>query len=254
MDDQDLRGPIAVPLNSALTMLPLTGLCDNTLRQLRAMLVSCGSVHGSIPMLLQQQAPPVKEADEGAEALECAQLLATMADTVQAELVPRAESKGPRTERRAIKRPLPLPLHMRDEAQAQATPSAGSCDSDSDDMVWAPSHPERPAKRRRFPPAHLAAVHRGKRAETGKRWSVEETDAFIAGVEQHGVGNWQKVHETCGTLFGRRTTVDLKDKWRNLVKAVSTPGLIPRSVRLTLGQKERILACIAAKAQGSQAA
>lgn len=264
--NQDLRGPIVAPSHYGLTMLPLTGLLNTTLRQLRPMLVSCGSITGSVPMLLHRLSTALPDADDSAEALECAQLLATLAGTAAgpdaehgSEPTEATVPKGPRTERRAIKRPLPLPMHMRDETQAQAgvaapINSAGSCDSDSDDVVWAPNHSERPTRRRRHPPAYLSAAHRGKRSETGKRWTLEETDAFIAGVEQHGVGNWQKVHETCGALFGRRTTVDLKDKWRNLVKAVSTPGLIPRSVRLTPEQKERIQICIATKVQGSRAA
>lgn len=230
-------------------MLPLGDVF--TLRQLRPVLASCGSVAGSLLMLLQHRPCVADTNDEHEEELECAQLLATLADT-QPEEMPRPKHKGLRTERRAVKRPLPLPSHMRDDGEAVgATPSTNpilssrSCDSDSDDVVWAPRQPERPSKRRRQPPAHLS--HRGKRAETGKRWSLEETDAFITGVEQHGIGNWQKVHDACSALFGRRTTVDLKDKWRNLVKAVSTPGLIPRSVRLTSEQKERIRACIARK-------
>lgn len=252
--DQDLRTCVASP-KGGCTMIQLTTMPACTLGELRPLLAPCGSVPGAVPMLLScRRSAPVEETKEHAEALECAQLLATLADTARpTEPVPCAHRKGRRTERRAVKRPLPLPLHMREDVQcvaASPVSSLRSCDSDSDDVVWAPSQSERPVRRRRYTPAHLNAAARGKRAETGKRWSPEETDAFIAGVERHGVGNWQKVHDACSAIFGRRTTVDLKDKRRNLVKAVTTPGLIPRSVRLTAEQKERIQACIAAKGGG----
>ena len=39
-----------------------------------------------------------------------------------------------------------------------------------------------------------------------------------AGVEQHGVGHWKKLQQEQD--LGHRSDVDLKDKWRNIVKSV----------------------------------
>ncbi len=233
--------------------------------------------------------------------LECAQLLATLADTMTDDVhddddVQPPGSKGPRAPRRAIKRMLSID-HLVDVVEPHpdvpsspytsspphpSGPSGAIYSHDDDHHARASASPSPltrqegarqegarqegprqegprqeggsqegpPVKRPRRVASHMSGIqqHRSKRTETGKRWTFEETEAFLAGVEMYGVGNWQKVHDACASLFGqRRTTVDLKDKWRNLVKAVSTPGLIPRSVRLTPEQKQRILLCIQAK-------
>jgi hypothetical protein len=56
---------------------------------------------------------------------------------------------------------------------------------------------------------------------TNVRWSREEETAFVRLVEMQGQGNWAKVlsegHAT-GALHQCRSSVDLKDKWRNLQK------------------------------------
>jgi hypothetical protein len=33
---------------------------------------------------------------------------------------------------------------------------------------------------------------------------------------RHGVGNWKRISEDCEFQFVNRTTIDLKDKWRNI--------------------------------------
>ena len=63
----------------------------------------------------------------------------------------------------------------------------------------------RPRKRRRPP-------HRRKTV----RWDAREVDALVAGVRIHGVGKWAAILRHSPVFNGVRTSVDLKDKWRNL--------------------------------------
>ncbi|BFG43502.1 hypothetical protein CerSpe_297760 [Prunus speciosa] len=49
------------------------------------------------------------------------------------------------------------------------------------------------------------------------KWSSLENDTLRAGVEQYGVGRWKLILTSNQGIFGERTQVDLKDKWRNLI-------------------------------------
>ncbi|CAB4322252.1 unnamed protein product [Prunus armeniaca] len=56
------------------------------------------------------------------------------------------------------------------------------------------------------------------RRRKGKKWSSLEEDTLRAGVEQYGVGCWKLILTSNQDIFGERTQVDLKDKWRNLTR------------------------------------
>ena len=59
-----------------------------------------------------------------------------------------------------------------------------------------------------------------------KRWDQAETDLLIELVQQHGKGKWRKVlEEGAATFDTHRTTVDLKDKWRNLERSGLAPDV-----------------------------
>jgi len=59
-----------------------------------------------------------------------------------------------------------------------------------------------------------------------KRWDPAETNLLLALVVEHGKGKWKRVLELGeGTFDRHRTTVDLKDKWRNLEKSGVAPQL-----------------------------
>ncbi|OZJ04926.1 hypothetical protein BZG36_02653 [Bifiguratus adelaidae] len=47
-------------------------------------------------------------------------------------------------------------------------------------------------------------------------WTLEETADLLEGVMEHGVGNWTSILRDQQLSFNDRTTVDLKDKFRNL--------------------------------------
>lgn len=104
--------------------------------------------------------------------------------------------------------PLPNPvlLHTQNQTQMQAQ------------VETQPQAQTRPRKRRR-PPVRRKTV----------RWSQREVDALLAGVRAHGVGKWAAILRHSQVFNGVRTSVDLKDKWRNLTSPVRAAALAASS-------------------------
>ncbi|KAL7092083.1 hypothetical protein ACP275_12G143700 [Erythranthe tilingii] len=50
-------------------------------------------------------------------------------------------------------------------------------------------------------------------------WTIAEVRKLIDGVSQYGVGRWSRIKKLFFATSAHRTSVDLKDKWRNLLKA-----------------------------------
>lgn len=48
-----------------------------------------------------------------------------------------------------------------------------------------------------------------------RKWSDEEIEYLLLGLMKYGLSSWTTIAQTW--QFQGRTTVDLKDKWRNLV-------------------------------------
>ncbi|XP_078440231.1 uncharacterized protein LOC144710359 [Wolffia australiana] len=77
-------------------------------------------------------------------------------------------------------------------------------------------------------------------------WTLAEVMKLIEGVSKCGVGRWTKIKRLLFSSSGYRTSVDLKDKWRNLLRASgahvpghkkeieskrkSQSGMVPQSV------------------------
>ena len=60
---------------------------------------------------------------------------------------------------------------------------------------------------------------RGRRQKPNTRWSEEETALLVDAVCVRGTGSWADILEQHRAIFHpTRSSVDLKDKWRNLVK------------------------------------
>lgn len=51
-----------------------------------------------------------------------------------------------------------------------------------------------------------------------RMWSKEEEEAVAAGVKRHGVGNWSKILKDYEAVLVGRSSVNVKDKWRNMNK------------------------------------
>tara|TARA_B110001469_G_C9466348_1_gene234626 strand:+ start:154 stop:567 length:414 start_codon:yes stop_codon:yes gene_type:complete len=60
----------------------------------------------------------------------------------------------------------------------------------------------------------------------GSRWTGEEADALLDGVARFGLGEWAQVLKAIWGKrvdFPKRSSTDLKDKWRNLVASTTKP-------------------------------
>lgn len=70
---------------------------------------------------------------------------------------------------------------------------------------------ERPRRRTKEP----KSIKRSQSALNRKKWSEDETRDLLHGVKRFGVGKWKEILECEEYCFdGRRTVVDLKDKFR----------------------------------------
>ncbi|OWM68910.1 uncharacterized protein LOC116210005 isoform X1 [Punica granatum] len=66
-------------------------------------------------------------------------------------------------------------------------------------------------------------VQKGKRRRKHHMpWTQSEVLKLIEGISHLGVGRWSKIKKLLFASSKHRTSVDLKDKWRNLVKASCT--------------------------------
>ncbi|AEE29593.1 TRF-like 3 [Arabidopsis thaliana] len=55
-----------------------------------------------------------------------------------------------------------------------------------------------------------------------RAWTISEVEKLVEGVSKYGVGKWTEIKKLSFSPYTHRTTVDLKDKWRNLQKASSS--------------------------------
>ncbi|XP_073115600.1 uncharacterized protein [Elaeis guineensis] len=51
-----------------------------------------------------------------------------------------------------------------------------------------------------------------------RKWSSLEEETLRKAVERHGAGNWKFIKSCHPEIFKNRTEVDLKDKWRNMMR------------------------------------
>ncbi|XP_058004203.1 uncharacterized protein LOC110661892 isoform X3 [Hevea brasiliensis] len=58
-----------------------------------------------------------------------------------------------------------------------------------------------------------------KRKQHHRRWTPSEVMKLIEGVSKCGVGKWTHIKKLLFSSSSHRTSVNLKDKWRNLLKA-----------------------------------
>ncbi|XP_010262885.1 PREDICTED: uncharacterized protein LOC104601289 [Nelumbo nucifera] len=59
----------------------------------------------------------------------------------------------------------------------------------------------------------------GVRRKHHRLWTLSEVIKLIDGVSQYGVGRWTEIKRLLFSSSAYRTSVDLKDKWRNLLRA-----------------------------------
>ena len=64
---------------------------------------------------------------------------------------------------------------------------------------------------------------KSKQTRWHTRWGLDEVQALIEGVSRCGVGNWSRIKELGVPELDHRTNIDLKDKWRNLLRIATLP-------------------------------
>ncbi|ACO62204.1 predicted protein [Micromonas commoda] len=96
--------------------------------------------------------------------------------------------------------------------------------------VPSPPREERPAKERRTgwqPESVTRRVGPRERDQSAQgtkhKWTREESELVAEGVAKYGYGEWAAIQKE---LFAEsaRTSTDIKDRWRNMLKAASKPN------------------------------
>ncbi|CAK8540303.1 unnamed protein product [Lathyrus sativus] len=65
----------------------------------------------------------------------------------------------------------------------------------------------------------VPAVKGGMRRKHHRAWTLVEVTKLIEGVSRCGPGKWSEIKRQSFSSYSYRTSVDLKDKWRNLLKS-----------------------------------
>ncbi|KAL6521055.1 hypothetical protein OROGR_017624 [Orobanche gracilis] len=68
-------------------------------------------------------------------------------------------------------------------------------------------------------PAEESSEEISGRRKHHRLWTIVEVKKLIDGVSEYGVGRWSRIKKLLFSASIHRTSVDLKDKWRNLLKA-----------------------------------
>ncbi|KAL8537804.1 hypothetical protein ACS0TY_012800 [Phlomoides rotata] len=59
----------------------------------------------------------------------------------------------------------------------------------------------------------------GMRRKHHRPWTLSEVVKLVEGVAKYGAGRWSEIKRLAFASYSYRTSVDLKDKWRNLLRA-----------------------------------
>ena len=75
----------------------------------------------------------------------------------------------------------------------------------------------------------------GRRSKHHNPWALEEAEALVDGVAKCGGGKWADIKKLGFPAIEHRTAVDLKDKWRNLLRI----AMLPHQPVKSAGDKKR---------------
>ncbi|XP_057779173.1 uncharacterized protein LOC130997762 isoform X2 [Salvia miltiorrhiza] len=79
-------------------------------------------------------------------------------------------------------------------------------------------------RKREDPPTVESPEEVSGRRKHHRLWTIAEVKKLIDGVAEYGVGRWSRIKKIYFPASAHRTSVDLKDKWRNLLKASGLQG------------------------------
>ncbi|XP_073146627.1 uncharacterized protein [Henckelia pumila] len=65
----------------------------------------------------------------------------------------------------------------------------------------------------------VAKENGGTRRKHHRPWTLSEVVKLVEGVAKYGAGRWSEIKRSAFVSCSYRTSVDLKDKWRNLLRA-----------------------------------
>ncbi|RLN12110.1 hypothetical protein C2845_PM09G04840 [Panicum miliaceum] len=71
---------------------------------------------------------------------------------------------------------------------------------------------------RRIPVSPLPPADNKNKRRRARKWCLLEEETLRKGVELYGSGNWKDILSNNPDVFIGRTPVDLKDKWRNMMR------------------------------------
>nr|ACN36483.1 unknown [Zea mays] len=84
---------------------------------------------------------------------------------------------------------------------------------------WDSSDDDQPVRKRKLDPFERKPYPSPTCAyKIRKKWSKIEIETLLEGVDKYGIGNWKDIKLAYPGVFEERSTVDLKDKFRNLGK------------------------------------
>lgn len=67
--------------------------------------------------------------------------------------------------------------------------------------------------------ATIPTANGGMRRKHHRPWTLSEVVKLVEGVARYGAGRWSEIKRVLFASYSYRTSVDLKDKWRNLLRA-----------------------------------
>jgi hypothetical protein len=60
------------------------------------------------------------------------------------------------------------------------------------------------------------------RRKNQRMWTASEVTKLMDGISEYGVGRWTDIQRFLFSAAGYRTPTDIRDKWRNLLRACSS--------------------------------
>ncbi|KAK3270828.1 mitogen-activated protein kinase tyrosine protein phosphatase sdp1 [Cymbomonas tetramitiformis] len=140
-----------------------------------------------------------------------------------------SQNKRPREESRAVSSTATTPIEDDPRSRKKTrqitpvrpySPEADRYDDDSDELT----DDESPTGARKMSGSKRHNADGGRRSKHHNPWALEEAEALVEGVARCGGGKWADIKKLGFPAIQNRSAVDLKDKWRNLLRIAMLPN------------------------------